>query len=48
MVDPVQVQQIQQIVAYLLSIDDTTTPVYPATTALGFDPVLCNQFPGHL
>jgi len=40
--------QIRQLAAFLLSIDDTTTPVDPPTAALGFDPVLCNQFPGHL
>jgi YVTN family beta-propeller protein len=40
--------QIRQLVAYLLSIDDSTAPVDPPTAALGFDPVLCNQFPGHL
>jgi YVTN family beta-propeller protein len=40
--------QIRQIVAYLLSIDDSTPPVDPPNAALGFDPILCNQFPGHL
>lgn len=40
--------EIRQIVAYLLSIDDSTTPVEPPNAALGFDPILCNQFPGHL
>jgi 6-phosphogluconolactonase (cycloisomerase 2 family) len=38
--------QIRQIVAYLLSIDDSTTPVDPPNAALGFDPILCNQFSG--
>jgi YVTN family beta-propeller protein len=40
--------QIKQLVAYLLSIDDSTAPVDPPNAALGFDPILCNQFPGHL